>query len=47
MRSKAIREENKQEADAYNEHGYNSENQAQPLKLHVHEVRDDQRGLDY
>src|SRR5215212_9621619 len=42
-RAKTVREKGKQQNNTNDEHRYNRENQAQPLKLQVHEVRHDQR----
>src|SRR2546422_7718410 len=45
-RPEAIREKYKQQADTGDEHWHDCEDQAEPFKLQVHEVSDDQRRLD-
>src|SRR6185295_18763702 len=45
-RAETVGEENKQQQDTYYQHWNQRENQAQPLKLQVHEVSHDQRRFD-
>ena len=45
-RSEAVREKHKQQTDTNYQHRHDRKNQTQALKLQVHEVSHDQRGLD-
>src|SRR5436190_7222034 len=46
LRAKTVRKENHQQANANYESRHNGQHQVEPLKSKVHEVGDDQDGLD-